>query len=200
MSDLPRWVLELDKQFLKTVNPHLWPIDAMLHFVRPPGWVGGVPPLKGVGMKEWLAGKDAFNKRHSRGWNIGVTYDEVVVAYGIYNSIDPLTPAEAKVAKAAMGRRRWEAKQCYPNGQELVRRDKTGTLVYHEGYAMSAMGIAIAHGWVTINNKVVDVTWGPGNFGTEYFGVPITRFRSHDRLVSQIEMAIVESQPDFPTF
>lgn len=70
----------------------------------------------------------------------------------------PLTAGETKVVRAAA--REWKnnfpIKQCFGNSQMLVLTDSTGLLKYVEGMALGV--IPVLHGWVTINNKVVDLT------------------------------------------
>lgn len=48
---------------------------------------------------------------------------------------------------------------CFANAQKLVVADVTATLKYAEGYAVGAAGFPVLHGWATINEKVVDLTW-----------------------------------------
>jgi hypothetical protein len=56
----------------------------------------------------------------------------------------------------------FESKQCFFNAQMLARLWRGGELVYVEGYRLDArLDIPILHGWVTINDKVIDPT-APG--------------------------------------
>lgn len=76
----------------------------------------------------------------------------------------------------AMGVDVREFKQCYANAQRLVQMCPEGVLTYCEGYAVGRAAIPVMHGWVTLNDKVIDLTWRPETRGViedglEYFGV-----------------------------
>jgi len=76
-------------------------------------------------------------------------------------------------------------RQCFYNSQLLLILDRSNQFVYCEGYAISKiLGFPVLHGFLTINNKVVDITWkdSEGNFcigdkSESYFGV---KFNSED--------------------
>ena len=51
-----------------------------------------------------------------------------------------------------------QVKQCFYNSQMLVLNDRENKLVYNEGLGNCGI-LPMLHGWVTINNKVIDVTW-----------------------------------------
>lgn len=54
---------------------------------------------------------------------------------------------------------RFQTGECFYNAQHLALFDPTGTLKYVEGMAIGLSNFPVLHGWVTINNKVVDLTW-----------------------------------------
>ena len=54
---------------------------------------------------------------------------------------------------------RFQQKQCFYNSQMLVLADHSRTLEYVEGYASGNAVIPVHHGWVVLNNKVVDLTF-----------------------------------------
>lgn len=91
--------------------------------------------------------------------------EDFVMQNGHVFSSEELTDEEAEIVKAAIEQAQsvgWEVhtmKQCYSNAQLVVLSDRSGQLHYAEGYAVGLASIAVQHGWVTINGKVVDVTW-----------------------------------------
>jgi hypothetical protein len=52
----------------------------------------------------------------------------------------------------------FEVKECFYNAQALAMSDETETIRYHEGFALGHF-FPVHHAWVTINGKVVDLTW-----------------------------------------
>jgi len=58
-------------------------------------------------------------------------------------------------------------KQCFYNAQMMMLSDIENKLEYCEGYAISI--IPLLHAWVTINDKVIDLTWTHHN-GKYVFG------------------------------
>ncbi len=72
----------------------------------------------------------------------------------------PLTPAEERVARAALGTRRvFRLKQCFHNAQRIVLADKTKTLQYVEGHRTEAhIPLPTLHAWAVVNGKVIDPT------------------------------------------
>jgi hypothetical protein len=74
----------------------------------------------------------------------------------------PLTPEEHKFVRSVVDGapiKRWLMGNCYYNAQILALSDRSRTLTYHEGWASGLSGFLLLHGWVTINGKVVDMTW-----------------------------------------
>ena len=69
--------------------------------------------------------------------------------------------------------------------------DVTGQLVYHEGWAVSAACFPVLHGWVTLNGKVIDLTWrtdagriyGAIPPGWQYLGVPFETEMIRSRII-----------------
>jgi hypothetical protein len=72
-----------------------------------------------------------------------------------------LTPEELEIVLAAAKgcHIRFQLGNCYYNAQHLALYDPTGTLQYVEGVAIGLGAFPTLHGWVTIHNKVVDLTW-----------------------------------------
>jgi hypothetical protein len=93
------------------------------------------------------------------GWSYACM-EEYVVEAGTNHASEPLTADELEIVLAAVDatRKRFQIKQCFSNGQLLALFDPSGELVYTEGYAVGR-SIPMLHGWVTINGKVIDLTW-----------------------------------------
>lgn len=72
----------------------------------------------------------------------------------------PLTDDELITLLRAIDltRMRFQYKQCFYNSQMVAAHDPTRTLCYCEGYAIGR-SIQCHHAWLTINGKVVDLTW-----------------------------------------
>lgn len=72
-----------------------------------------------------------------------------------------------------------KSKQCYYNSQMAAMTDSS--FHYVEGYALASMGLPLAHAFLVINDKVVDLTWKhkdtneliAGEHSLEYWGIPI---------------------------
>lgn len=92
----------------------------------------------------------------------------------------PLTLEEQELLWAAIesARMRFPIGHCFHNAQKLVLSDKTGTLRYVEGLAMGLSAFPVLHGWVSIHNKVVDLTW------RKHTSIRKGRFR--DRVLGEI--------------
>jgi hypothetical protein len=107
-----------------------------------------------------------------------------------------LTEAERRVVKNAIDfyrvrRDRFRARECFMNSQEVLFDDESQRLVYVEGFAWTLALFPVLHGWLAINDKVIDVTRPPttrreaarkeprqvlGEFeGRSYFGVPFDK-------------------------
>jgi len=75
---------------------------------------------------------------------------------------ESLTEAELKVVQEAVavtGIKRFQIGQCFYNAQMLAAMDASKQLLYYEGYAQGTVPLPVLHGWVAINDKVVDLTW-----------------------------------------
>ena len=72
-----------------------------------------------------------------------------------------LTEDEATILWEVVDRRgaRYKQKECFYNAQLLVLADESGQMQYNEGYASGRGFIPVHHGWVTLNGKVIDLTW-----------------------------------------
>lgn len=102
---------------------------------------------------------------------------------------EELTKDERQVvlASAKLYRHDFKLKQCFFNSQMLVLYDRTNQLQYVEGYASKIF--PVLHAWVTINDKVIDLTWRHegkesrrfekriwgDNFDWEYYGMVIDK-------------------------
>ena len=117
---------------------------------------------------EYLAGTVMFRKAHMNqqvpeGYEY-VCFEEYVLRNGTVMESSALTDEEAAIVQAALDLAKdrgfdvTEMKQCFSNAQLLIVHDDSDELIYHEGYAVG-LTIAVPHGWVTINGKVVDLTW-----------------------------------------
>ncbi len=103
------------------------------------------------------------------------TYD-YVQDRGVDFESAPLTEEERNIVDQAARRTgiSYAHKECFYNAQLMSITSKH--LMYVEGYANAAL-IPVLHGWLTINGKVVDMTWrwqdradGP-NFSNRIYGV-----------------------------
>lgn len=91
-----------------------------------------------------------------------VSLEDYVAQNGRGFSSEALTSEELQIVTAAVknfGLRRTQPRQCFYNAQMIVTSDFTGTLRYCEGYASGNACFPVLHGWITINGKLVDVTW-----------------------------------------
>lgn len=52
-----------------------------------------------------------------------------------------------------------QPRMCFTNAQRVVLRDSTGKLAYAEGFAVGSSQYPVHHGWITLNSKVIDLTW-----------------------------------------
>ena len=105
-------------------------------------------------------------------------------------------------------------KECFYNAQILATTDKTQSLQYVEGFACGRGLIPVAHAWLSLNGKVVDVTWAPdehedatfnrvlGEFpeGWVYMGVPMDLDVVKMQIVDKRECSsiILDYQNQFP--
>jgi len=104
---------------------------------------------------------------------------DFILKHGKQYTSEKLTPEEMDILKNVLDRQcSYKAKQCYYNAQSI---GLTGIIGYVEGYADS-VGLPMPHAWNTINDKVIDMTWGAVHStpvigtlpeGWEYFGVQL---------------------------
>ena len=112
-------------------------------------------------------------------WNYSSFYDYVLDRGKLYPSAE-LTTDESKFLKPYLRYHRPKFKGCFSNAQKLVLKDTTEQLVYVEGYAYGpAQCFPMHHSWVTLNDKVIDTSWGPvyGKLPEtwRYFGASFSR-------------------------
>lgn len=142
-----------------------------------------------------------------QGYTYRSIHDFVLDRGKVYKSAS-LTTDERRVVRAAMGQRRFAKKACFYNAHMLVMGDMSDTLVYTEGFAFSRF-MPMHHGWVTVNGKVVDVTWDmAGNpvmgalpEGWEYVGVEFPdRNMLRERITrrKEVHAVIDDPQDGFP--
>jgi len=76
---------------------------------------------------------------------------------------DSLTEDEVQVVLRAVDAcplKQFRYGSCFHNAQMLASFDPYQALVYYEGYAIGETNdTPVLHGWVSINHKVVDLTW-----------------------------------------
>ena len=73
--------------------------------------------------------------------------------------IEPLTDDERQYIESLIdkvGRRMIRSKRCWANSQRMLMEDDENRLCYWE------CSLPIPHAWVTINGKIVDVTYEAG--------------------------------------
>ncbi len=79
---------------------------------------------------------------------------------GPFTSLELTVDEVALVMNAATACHiRFQMGDCFYNAQHLALYDPTGTLKYVEGMAIGMSNFPVLHGWVTLHNKVVDLTW-----------------------------------------
>jgi len=93
-------------------------------------------------------------------------FEEYVLRHGRMMKSEPLTDEEERIVREALGDASaqgadvHEFRQCFANAQTLVLTQNTAELVYFEGYAFGRVsGFPVHHGWISINDKVIDLTW-----------------------------------------
>lgn len=83
--------------------------------------------------------------------------EEYVLSNGIAYQSQKLTGDELKLVLNAIGHKKFPVKQCFYNSMILASNNPE--LTYVEGYILSSrVPLPILHAWITINNKIVDVT------------------------------------------
>ncbi len=114
-----------------------------------------------------------------------------------YDNHEPFTPEERgniHTLLEAMGRPRFKSGDCFFNAWTLAewaspegilgRRGRQNSLVpavqYVEGYAVHS-AVPVLHAWVTLNGKVLDLTWMPHGVADEGLGSFDARHKRHNR-------------------
>ena len=118
----------------EALKNYLTQITAMMAQVRKPD------PTRYAGIQDYVLNEGALYRSEA--------LDEEELA---------IVMAAAKLADERDG---WgfEPKQCFSNAARLVFADESLELVYCEGVAQGSV-MPVDHAWVTINDKVVDLTW-----------------------------------------
>lgn len=90
----------------------------------------------------------------------GMSPQAYVLKHGIWFDSQPLTDEEFSVVRAAVAAwgRDPQTRECFYNAQAIAMSDPTRSLVYTEGFAHGGV-IPCHHAWLSINDKVVDLTW-----------------------------------------
>lgn len=70
---------------------------------------------------------------------------------------EPLTQEEAGYLAEVTDRRSFQLKQCFYNSQMLAV--ETQRLQYYEGYAVGMSPLPVHHAWLSLNGKIIDLTW-----------------------------------------
>jgi len=114
-------------------------------------------------LQRMVAFKQAFTSRKlPEGWHYMGT-DDFILDRGVNFESNSLTPEELDILLAAVDNcsvGRFMQQQCFYNSQMLVLGDYSDQLKYTEGYGCSGQSILpMHHGWVTLNDKVIDLTW-----------------------------------------
>lgn len=124
------------------------------------------------GLKAYLRALADMSWRHlvaedlsqDRGLAYSGIHDYVLDRGRLFNCTERLTDRERYVIQRAAKRARqmwscsFETKECFFNAQALVMGDDRERLKYCEGFAIGHF-MPCHHAWVTINDKVVDLTW-----------------------------------------
>jgi hypothetical protein len=82
----------------------------------------------------------------------------------VFDAQTPLTAEEEAYIRDVIAGTRCDflVRECFGNAQQLVLADMAfgdAILRYCEGYASGKVGFPVHHGWVTLNGKVIDMTW-----------------------------------------
>ena len=135
--------------------------------------------------------RDISNSRGRRTLVGGyVSISDYVLKNGHLFESAPLTPGEKSYVRL-LGMEKCKLKACYRNAQRtfLFHPGVHGmVLKYIEGYATIGF-LPVQHAWLSLNGKVVDLTWGPMDKrghrkgrvlgvippGFEYYGLAIER-------------------------
>ena len=90
---------------------------------------------------------------------------------------DELYQVEEMIYKFIKAHGKPKKKQCYYNSQMVALMNDS--FQYIEGVCLSDVGLPIQHGFLLLNNKVIDLTWTNdkeeyviGEHSREYYGIP----------------------------
>ena len=101
-----------------------------------------------------------------------LTQEEYVLDKGAeMTSSEPLTEDQYKYLKMITGAIECLPKQCFHNAQMMTLADsyhETPRVKYHEGYVWTGF-MPILHAWITLDEKIVDVTLSTDPESTERF-------------------------------
>lgn len=146
--------------------------------------------------------------------------EDFVLDRGTVFGSETLTEEETTIVFDAVDslRKRFRQKECFYNAQLLATWDSSRSLRYAEGYASGRGFLPVHHGWVTLNGKVIDLTWrtdkpnhqgrlrdriiGVVPDGWEYMGVHFDRKSIVARMMESQEAAafIGDYRRNFPLF
>lgn len=95
--------------------------------------------------------------------------EDFVLKRGTRFASAPLTEDELAIVRRAVGLfgKRCKPKECFANATQVVAYDFDHELDYTEGYALGMACIPVHHAWLTINGKVVDLTWPVEGLGDD---------------------------------
>lgn len=132
------------------------------------------------------------------------SFEGVVLEHGNEFSDEPFTKEEEALIEKLFEGVPCEMKQCFHSNQTALLRNTYNDLFdqfqYHEGYVAAAI-VPVLHAFVTINNKVVDVTLRNHDDYTEdmmtrvrenrkrydYIGIPFKNKRVIDEVIDRGE-------------
>jgi len=101
-----------------------------------------------------------------------MTQEQYVITRGVQmDSSEPLTDEQYKYLKRITGGVECLPKQCFYNAQMMTLADsyhETQRVKYHEGYVWTGI-MPILHAWITLDDKIVDVTLSTDSESTQRF-------------------------------
>ena len=101
-----------------------------------------------------------------------MTQEQYVLDEGVeMASSEPLTEEQYTYLRMITGAIECLPKQCFYNAQMMTLTDsyhETPRVKYHEGYVWTGL-MPILHGWITLDDKIVDVTLSTDREATQRF-------------------------------
>lgn len=84
---------------------------------------------------------------------------ELILEQGVafYGPGEPLTDDEVELLLKVSRWATFKQRECFYNAQRIAAL--SDQIKYWEGYAQGSIAFPVHHAWVTINDKVVDLTW-----------------------------------------